>query len=126
MEDRVDDAVALVEPTLEAGRRAGAPDAMLCDLILRGSLAERTGRGLDEVERDVRQFIADAPYFAQGWRAELLLGEVDAAVGIYRSLAPQLDHLPGQVHEWLGAGLPVGIGDSRWGPAGCREAARCA
>lgn len=51
----------------------------------------------------MREFIADAPYFAQGWRAELLLGlgEVDAAVGIYRSLAPQLDHLPGQVHEWL-------------------------
>ncbi|MFL1430928.1 MULTISPECIES: helix-turn-helix domain-containing protein [unclassified Nocardiopsis] len=118
LEDRVDDVPGLADAALRAGEAAGAGDAGFLDLVLRSSLAERVGDGLAEVEGAVRRAVAGAPLFAQGWRAEILLGlgRVDEAVGIWRALAPHLAELPRNSHEWLvasaaHAGLAIAAGD---------------
>ncbi|GAA2010600.1 helix-turn-helix transcriptional regulator [Microbacterium ulmi] len=103
LEDRVDDVGPLGEAALHAGMRAGVDDAELFDLILRSALARRTHVGLEAVEREVRALIADAPPFARGWLAEILLadGRVGEAVDILHDLARHLDEIPENVHEWL-------------------------
>jgi len=103
LENRLADVPMLAASAREAGRRAGAADAELFDLILRSTLAQRTGAGLEGVEREVRLLVAGAPLFAQGWRGEILLamGRVEESAGILRTLMPHLDEIPRDVHEWL-------------------------
>ncbi|MEZ3160073.1 helix-turn-helix transcriptional regulator [Microbacterium sp. BWT-B31] len=103
LEDRLVDVAPLAEAARESGRSAGVEDAELFDLILRGALARRTREGLEGIEEEVRILIADAPFFAQGWRAEILLalGRLDEAFSIFRALMRHLDEIPATVHEWL-------------------------
>lgn len=103
LDDRVDAVPELAERARRAGRDAGVDDAELFDLILRSALARRTGRGLDGIETEVRLMIVDAPAFARGWHAEVLLaaGRVEEAVDVYRTVAPTIGGIPEQVHEWL-------------------------
>ena len=65
-------------------------------VVWRSFLAEQTGAGLAEAERDVRTELADAPFFARGWLAEVLLaaGRRDEVVTIWRSLAPHVHEVP--------------------------------
>lgn len=102
LEDRLPDVPELAESARDAGQRAGAADAEMFDLILRSSMAQRTGTGLEEVEHDVRLLVAGAPLFAQGWRGEILLamGRVDESTEILRTLMPHLEEIPRDVHEW--------------------------
>ncbi len=118
LEDRLDDVGELAEAALRAGAAAGVGEAGFLDLIARSSLAERTGDGLPEVEREVRRAVAAAPLFAQGWRAKLLLrlDRTEEAVGIWRTIEPHLDQLPATTHEWLVAAaghvdLAIAAGD---------------
>lgn len=103
LDGRIADVAPLARRALAEGRDAGVADADLFDLILRGVVAVRTGSGVAGVEEEVRLLIADAPYFAQGWRAELLLalGRMDEVETIYRMLMGRLDQMPTDVHEWL-------------------------
>lgn len=103
LDDRRDAVPGLAQHALELGRRAGAEEAGWMDLTVRSELALRTGDGLDEVEREVRAAIVGAPFFAQGWRAHLLLAldRTDEALAIWRALAPHVRELPQDAREWL-------------------------
>lgn len=109
LEDRIADARALRERAAEAAERAGTGDGPSADLVLRYHLAARTGEGIEEIEREVREWIAGAPYFAHAWWAKVLLeaGRTDEAVSVWRSLRGHLADQPRDVGEWLLA--PVGL-----------------
>ncbi len=103
LEDRVDDAVPLAAEALALGEACGAPDAAFFGLIVRAELATRTGDGLAPIEAEVARAIAGAPFVAQGWRARILaaLGRRDAAVDLWRAIAPHIGSMPETVVEWL-------------------------
>jgi len=97
------DVPSRADEALRLGETAGVDDARFVDLIVRSTLAVQTGSGLEEAEREVRQAIAGGPFFAQGWRALILLalGRVDDALSIWLALAPRLPELPRDSLEWL-------------------------
>lgn len=97
------DAKEFAEQACRAGETAGLEEAAHTDLIFRWELARWTGEGLDDVERDVRHWLAEAPNDARGWHALILLeiGRTDEALAIWRSLAPHLAEIPEQAREWI-------------------------
>jgi DNA-binding CsgD family transcriptional regulator len=97
------DVVELTATARRLGAEAGVDESRHLDLILRSSLAVRTGVGLEEIEPEVRRATAGLPFFAKGWHAQVLLaaGRVDEAVTIWRSLANHLTQLPHDAPEWL-------------------------
>ncbi|WP_202107106.1 helix-turn-helix transcriptional regulator [Agromyces seonyuensis] len=103
LEDRPDDVEAALAEARREAAAAKVRSAGYLDLIHRSALAQRTGVRLAELEREVAAAIADAPLFAQGWRAQLLLdlGRTEEAVAIWRTLAPQLEALPTDSDEWF-------------------------
>ncbi len=103
LDDRLDAVPALARRALELGRRAGAEEADWMHLTVRAELALRTGIGLDDIESQVRSAIVGAPFFAQGWRAIVLLAldRDDEALAIWRALAPHVQELPPDAREWL-------------------------
>lgn len=103
MEDRLDDLPNRVTAMREAGVESGADEAPFIDLILRAAIAQRVGEGLVDVEIEVRDAIAAAPFFAQGWRANLLVaqGRQEEALALWRALAPHVEEVPPTSHEWL-------------------------
>lgn len=103
LDDHIDDVPPLAAEALRLGSAAGVEEAAFIDLIVRSYLARRTGEGLEGIEAEVRRALADAPFIAQGWRADVLvaLGRVDEAMEIWRALAPHLDEVPATALEWL-------------------------
>jgi DNA-binding CsgD family transcriptional regulator len=103
LDDHIDDVPSLAAEALGLGAAAGVEEAAFIDLIIRSYLARRTGEGLEGIEAEVRRALADAPFLAQGWRADILvaLGRVDEAMEIWRALAPHLDEVPPTALEWL-------------------------
>lgn len=103
LEDRLTDVPELVGEALQLGRDAGLDDAPWLGLTLRSAYARRTGDNLDAIEAEVRRALAGAPFFAQGWRAGLLisLDRIDEANAIWRSIAPHLDEMPKAAGEWI-------------------------
>lgn len=97
------DAKDFAEQARRAGDIAGLEEAAHTDLIFRWELARWTGEGLEQVERDVRHWLAEAPSSARGWRALILLemGRTDEALAIWRSLAPHLAEEPEGAREWI-------------------------
>jgi DNA-binding CsgD family transcriptional regulator len=85
------------------GAQSEIEDAPFVDLVLRSSLAVRTGHGLAEVEDAIRRIIVEAPFYAHGWHARVLLamGRIEEACETWRALAPRLDDLPPDSPEWL-------------------------
>lgn len=85
---------------------AGTPpplEAVYIDLILRSQLAVRTGVGLDGIDAQLRVQLVGMPFFAQAWRAGVLLaaGQRAEAEGIWRALRPVITRLPEGPIEWL-------------------------
>lgn len=103
LEDRVADVPGLLAESLRLGDAAGVDEAVWLALVIRSAYARRTADGLDQVEAEVRQALAGAPFFAQGWRAGLLisLGRSDEANSIWRAIAPRIDEMPRATAEWL-------------------------
>ncbi|MCS5735549.1 helix-turn-helix transcriptional regulator [Herbiconiux daphne] len=103
LEDRLADIPSLIHDMTQLGESAGVDGADWMALIIRSAFARRTGEGLDEIEAEVRQALAGAPFFAQGWRAGLLVGldRIDEANTIWRAIAPHLDAMPKESVEWL-------------------------
>ena len=97
------DAKELAALARRAGEEAGIEEAPFTDLLFRWQLARWTGEGLAVVEFQVRHWLAEAPAFARGWHALVLLelGRVDEALAIWRSLAPHLAEVPEEAREWL-------------------------
>lgn len=97
------DAREFAEQARRAGETAGSEEAAHTDLIFRWELARWTGEGLEQVERDVRHWLAEAPHDARGWHALVLLamGRTDEALAIWRSLAPHLAEVPQEAREWI-------------------------
>lgn len=103
LDDHIDDVVPLAAEALTRGHDAGADSAPFLDLVLRSELAVRTGRDLAAIESEVRQTLADLPFFAQSWHARVLvaLGRQDEAIEIWRALAGHIDQMPQTATEWL-------------------------
>lgn len=103
IDGQLGDAKDLAEQARRAGETAGVEEAAHTDLIFRWEVARWTGEGLDEVERDVRHWLAEAPNDARGWHALILLemGRSDEALAIWRSLAPHLGEIPQEAREWI-------------------------
>jgi DNA-binding CsgD family transcriptional regulator len=103
LEDRLTDVPEFIADMTRLGEEAGVEGVEWMALIIRSSSAQRTGEGLDEIEAEVRQALSGAPFFAQGWRAGLLigLGRADEANAIWRAIAPHLDEMPKATPEWL-------------------------
>jgi DNA-binding CsgD family transcriptional regulator len=103
LEDRLADVPELIADMTRRGEEAGVEGVEWMTLIIRSSYAQRTGEGLDEIEAEVRQALSGAPFFAQGWRAGLLigLGRPDDANAIWRGIAPHLGEMPKATPEWL-------------------------
>jgi len=97
------DAQDLAEQARRIGEAAGVEESAHTDLVFRWELARSTGEGLEQVERDVRHWLAEAPTSARGWHALVLLemGRTDEAVAIWRSLAPHLSEEPTEAREWI-------------------------
>ncbi len=97
------DAKDLAEQARRVGKDAGLEEAAHTDLIFRWELARWTGEGLDQVEHDVRHWLAQAPSDARGWHALILLemGRTEEALAIWRSLAPHLAEIPPDAREWI-------------------------
>lgn len=78
-------------------------DGAYIDLVLRSTLADRTGAGLEAMEVEVRHALAEMPFVAHVWRGHLLarLGQTAEAVQVWRSLAPHVQLLPPSATEWL-------------------------
>lgn len=118
MEDRLDDVEDLLRALRSAAAEASPADGPFVDLLLRSAIAERTGDGLDGVEVEVRRALANMPFLAQGWRAQLLLalGRHDEAVELWATIAPHLDEVPEASIEWVvvvtgHADLAIAAGD---------------
>lgn len=105
LEDRLDDVGAHADSALSAGKAAGVGEAPFLDLILRAAVAVRTLEELPSIEVEVRQAIAHAPFFAQAWRAGILvdLGRKGEAIELWRALAGYVDEMPTDSHEWVTA-----------------------
>lgn len=75
---------------LQIAESCGLQEAVFLRCVTTSCLAMLTGAGLDEAEEQIRRLVADAPFFARGWHAELLvaLGRMDEAATIWRGLAP--------------------------------------
>jgi hypothetical protein len=103
LDGRHADVRTLADEARRAGTACGLEEAPFVDLVLRSSLAVQTGSGLTEVEEKVRSVLADAPFFAYGWHAQILaaMGRTEEALDIWQALAPQLDALPRESPEWL-------------------------
>ncbi len=103
IDGQLGDAREFAEQARRAGETAGLEEAAHTDLIFRWELARWTGEGLDEVERDVRRWLAEAPNDARGWHALILLemGRTEEGLAIWRSLAPHLAEIPEQAREWI-------------------------
>lgn len=103
LDGRHDEVPALTAEARRRGERCGVEEAPFLDLVLRSALAVRAGTQLSDVEAEVRRFLADAPFFAKGWHAQILaaLGRTEEAREIWRALAPALDALPPDAPEWL-------------------------
>ena len=82
---------------LVAGRPGFLP------LVMRSHLAVLSGQDLEDSEHEVRVALDEAPYFARGWHALLLvaLGRRDEARDLWRAIAPHLRELPERAPEWL-------------------------
>ncbi len=105
LEDRLDDVKKLAAAAVKVGRVAGVGEAPFLDLILRAAVAVRTNDGLTSIEVEIRHAIAEAPFFAQAWRAGILidLGREGEAIELWRALAPYIDEMPPDSHEWMTA-----------------------
>jgi len=103
LDGHFEDVQRLVEQQRQLGAAGDIEEAPFLDLVLRSSLAVRTGVGLAAIEVEVRRTVRDLPFFAHGWHARILLalGRTDEAVEIWRALASRLDDLPVASHEWL-------------------------
>lgn len=103
LDDHVDDVLPLAAEAARLGAAAGVEESAFLDLVVRSQLALRTGDGLVDIEGDVRRVLAEAPFWAQSWRAGILiaLGRVDDAIEIWRALAPHVDDVPVTAMEWL-------------------------
>lgn len=103
LDDHIEDVADLAAEAARRGIEAGVEEAAFLALVIRSDLAVRTGEGLVEVEREVRRALADAPFFAQSWRALLLvaLGREDEAIQIWRALAEYIDEVPPTSAEWM-------------------------
>ena len=94
--DRADDALRI------AGG-AGDASAYWMHLIMTSDIALRTGEGLDEAEASVRLVLEDAPYFARGWLAGILVAEDRRAEveALWKEIRPHLSEFPRHSLEWL-------------------------
>lgn len=99
----LDRAAELITRALAAAGEPPSPQARFVDLILRSALAQRTGRGLDAIDAELTAQLVGMPFFAQGWRAGVLLaaGRRDEAEAIWRALRPVITRLPQSPVEWL-------------------------
>ncbi|MFF9625033.1 ATP-binding protein [Streptomyces griseosporeus] len=102
-EGRFDDARDLAEQALAIGRRGGHEGAAFLDLVFRSHLAVLSGRGFPEVEAGVRAFVADGPFLAAGWLADVLVaqGRTAEAAGLWRTVAPTVRDFPRHAPEWI-------------------------
>jgi DNA-binding CsgD family transcriptional regulator len=80
---------------------AGMPGFLA--VVMRSHLAVLSGDGLEEAEREVRDVLDGAPFFARGWHAVLLvaLGRPDEARTLWRAIAPFVRDFPRRAPEWL-------------------------
>ncbi len=80
---------------------AGAPGFLA--VVMRSHLAVLSGEGLEEAEREVRDALDGAPFFARGWHAVLLvaLERLDEARTLWHAIAPLVGDLPRRAPEWL-------------------------
>jgi DNA-binding CsgD family transcriptional regulator len=99
LEGRYDDAVRLADDA-----RAADPegDAGFLHLVFTSYIATETGRGLEEVEGQVRRAVDTMPYSAIGWVAMVLMakGDREETDLIWRSLAPHVRRMPERAAEW--------------------------
>ncbi|MFH8935496.1 ATP-binding protein [Streptomyces griseosporeus] len=102
-EGRFDDARDLAERALAIGRRGGHEGAAFLDLVFRSHLAVLSGRGFPEVEARVRAFVAEGPFLAAGWLADVLVaqGRTAEAAGLWRTIAPAVRDFPRHAPEWI-------------------------
>jgi len=103
LEDRLSDVPELIAEMTRLGGEAGVDQVEWMALIVRSAYAQRTGDRLDEIETEVRKALAGAPFYAQGWRASVLigLGRTDESNAIWRAIAPHLEAMPKDMAEWL-------------------------
>jgi DNA-binding CsgD family transcriptional regulator len=95
---------AVVAARAVAAAGPGAPvEVGFVDLVLRSDIATRSRRGLDRIEEELGPVLAHMPFFAQAWRAQLLLaaGRRDEVEVIWRTLAPHVTAMPEAPVEWL-------------------------
>ncbi|MBG6214773.1 DNA-binding CsgD family transcriptional regulator [Cryobacterium sp. CAN_C3] len=72
-------------------------------LIMTSDIAVRTGEGLENAESAVRVILQDAPYFARGWLASILVAE-DRRLEVellWKTIRPHLANFPRHSVEWL-------------------------
>jgi DNA-binding CsgD family transcriptional regulator len=103
LEARYDDAVARNREARAQADACGHGEGVYLDLVLRSSLAIQAGTDISDVECEVREVLREAPFFAHGWRAQLLvaMGRVDEARQIWSALANHIDAVPRHSPEWL-------------------------
>ncbi|MET0965035.1 MAG: LuxR C-terminal-related transcriptional regulator, partial [Nakamurella sp.] len=91
---RLDDCRQLSDQAVASA--PGDPWTQYLSLVLTAHVAQWSGEGLAEVEPLVRAAIEDAPFFARGWLALILvgLGRTSEAAVIWRAIAPHVQELP--------------------------------
>lgn len=72
-------------------------------VVMRSHLAVLSGEGLAAAEREVRDALDGAPFFARSWHAVLLvaLGRLDEAGLVWRAIAPRVRDFARRAPEWL-------------------------
>ncbi|WP_375390077.1 LuxR C-terminal-related transcriptional regulator [uncultured Amnibacterium sp.] len=99
----VDDSARLARDALAAAGEPAPLEARFVDLILRSEIAVRSKRGLDGIDAELRVQLIGMPFFAQGWRAGVLIaaGRREEGAAIWRALRPVITRLPEAPTEWL-------------------------